>query len=70
MVIMIICLILAFLWLGYESDWMRVRLPAYDPRDRVKPATSEDTIPYKPSKFRRLEMPETTGNLKIICVRE
>ncbi len=70
MVLMIIGLILAFLWLGYESDWMRVRLPAHDPRGRVKLASSEETIPYKPSKFRRLDMPETTGNLKIICVRE
>ena len=67
MVIMIIGLILAFLWLGYESDWMRVRLPTHDPKGKVK---LSDTIPYKPSKFQRLEMPETTGNLKIICVRE
>jgi len=37
MVIMIICLILAFAWLGYESDWMRVRLMVGKPQDSKRP---------------------------------
>jgi len=40
-----------------------------NPESRLK-VDSENSTPYKPSQFEPLAMPETTGNLQIICMRE
>ena len=81
----ILWMILSFAWLGYETKWLTIRLPYYieAPQsqstgidtylNRIAHSPSEstaDTIPYKPTEFIAIDMPETAGNLSIICVRE
>ena len=74
----LIIMALAFLWLGYETDWLRVRLlvgkPASKgilllPAGKVDPVLLLDTVHYKPSRFEPLDMPATTGELNIVCKR-
>jgi len=71
MIIAIILIGLALAWLLYETDFMRVRLPVGKVADsgKVKPAFIPQ-VNYKPSVFELLDMPATTGNINIICVRE
>jgi len=68
MIATIIIVSLALAWLLAETDFMRVRLPASGttPETRLKPEPDN----YKPSQFEPLAMPETIGNLQIICMRE
>jgi len=68
MIATIIIVSLALAWLLAETDFMRVRLPAgkASPETRLQPEPDN----YKPSQFEPLAMPETTGNLQIICMRE
>ena len=74
----LIIMALAFLWLGYETDWLRVRLlvgkPASKgilllPAGKVETVLLLDTIHYKPSQFEQLDIPETNGELNIVCKR-
>lgn len=78
MITAIIIIGIALSWLGYETDWMAVRLPYGKPSTSkvlllsaptTKPVLLLDTIHYKPSEFELLDMPETTGSLNIICKR-
>jgi len=71
MIATIIIVSLALAWLLAETDFMRVRLPASgtNPESRLK-VDSENSTLNKPSQFEALAMPETTGNLQIICMRE
>ena len=76
---------LAFMWLGYESKWLTVNIVLGKQAPQCKsrgigevlnstapcPSDSKpDSIPYKPTEFIPLDMPQTEGNLNIICVRE
>ena len=85
MIATIIILLMALIWLIYETDFMRVRLESTQcqtasnenteatpdmPRVYTPPDIPEGTIPFKPSDFTPLDMPETTGNINIVCVRE
>ncbi len=80
----IIIVSLALAWLGWESNWLTIRLPygatshpalllAPEPARLALPAANPvlllDTVHYKPSQFIPLDMPETTGSLNIICKR-
>ena len=73
MIVALIAIALAFVWLLKETDCLRVRLlvgkVVIADRDKVKPA-SIPQVNFKPSIFERLEMPATTGNINIICMRE
>lgn len=82
MIAMLIIIGLAFAWLLYETDFMRIRLESTEfQKSKAMTAKSEgidsclnstvptDTEPYKPSVFTPLDMPETTGNLNILCKR-
>lgn len=76
---------LALVWLGFETDWLRVNL-AYS---RINPKTLLfcagaiplslsapspvlllDTVHFKHSEFVPLDMPELSGSLNIVCRRE
>jgi len=67
----IIILAIAFTWMLYETDFMRVRLPAGKVADsgKVMPANIPQ-VKFKPSIFEPLDMPATTGNINIVCMRE
>jgi hypothetical protein len=75
----ILILALAFGWLLYETNFMRVRLPVGSKpanktllltQGEVKPQPLLlDTVHYKPSQFEPLDMPEFTGSLNIVCKR-
>lgn len=67
----IIIVSLAFLWLLKETDFMRVRLPVGKVADsgKVKPVIIPQ-VKFKPSVFEPLDMPATTGNINIVCMRE
>lgn len=67
----IIILAIAFYWLLRETDFMRVRLPVGKVADsgKVMPANIPQ-VNYKPSVFIPLDMPATTGNINIICMRQ
>ena len=74
MIVTLIILAIAFVWLLKETDCLRVRLPV---GTSLKVATVSEsqpaTIPQvsvKPSVLEVLDMPATTGNINIICVRE
>lgn len=70
MIVAIIIIGIAFLSLLIETDFMRVRLPVgkVADSDKVMPANIPQ-VKYKPSVFEPLEMPATTGNINIICMR-
>ncbi len=71
----IVLIAIAFGWLLYETDFMRVRLPVSKVTNKTlllpagKPILLLDTVHYKPSEFVTLDMPETTGSLNIVCRR-
>lgn len=69
MIVAIIIISLAFAWLLWETDFMRVRLPVGNLDNKTKPAIIPQ-VNFKPSVFEPLDMPTTTGNINIICVRE
>ncbi len=78
MVASIIMISLAFIWLGIETDFMRVRLPYGKatanktlllPASKTTPVLLLDTVHYKPSEFTPLDMPEFIGKLNINCKR-
>ena len=87
---MIACIIivsLAFLWLGYESKWMTIRLVAYSKplqsnssgletqsnsvalRTTKPTDDNNDTTERNPVTFIKLDMPDTQGNITILCKR-
>ena len=86
---MIACIIivsLAFLWLGYESHWMTIRLAYGKPLQSnssslktqsnsvalrtTKPTDdNNDTTERNPVTFIKLDMPNTQGNITILCKR-
>jgi len=65
----LIVIILAFIWLLYETDILRVRLLVGDipVNSKDNPISSQTEGLYKPSQFESLPMPETTGNITILC---
>ena len=71
MIIALIIISLAFVWLLKETDYLRVRLPVgkVADGDKVKPAIIPQ-VDFKSSVFEQLDMPATTGNTNIVCVRE
>jgi len=71
MIATIIILAIALAWLLYETDFLRVRLLVGKTVDssKIMPANIPQ-VNYKPSVFEPLDMPATTGNINIICVRE
>ena len=74
MIVSIIIILLAFAWLGKETDYLRVRLESteYQRAQQSKVnANTETEKPslYKPVEFTPLDMPEFTGTLNIICER-
>ena len=71
MIAAIILIALALAWLLFETDFMRVRLPEGKAADngKVMPANIPQ-VKFKPSIFEPLDMPATTGNINIICMRE
>lgn len=71
MVTVIVILILVLSWLLKETDFMRIRLESTEyQRAKAKvnyePETT-DGIPYKPSEFVALDLPELSGSLNIVC---
>ena len=79
MIATIIIILLAFVWLGFETDFMRVRLESTEYQraakaqaevSKIKADMPEDTEPLKPLEFTPLDMPEFTGSLNIVCERE
>ena len=69
MIATLIIIALAFVWLLKETDYLRVRLPVGKADARVKPSIIPQ-VEFKPSVFELLDMPPTTGNINIVCVRE
>ena len=83
MIATLIIILLGLIWLGYETDWLRIRLESteYQRQQLAKAKTEygntamvatdkpEDTTPYRPSEFTPLDMPEFTGSLNIVCKR-
>jgi len=76
MILALIIIALAFVWLLIETDFMRVRLPVGkidlttpEPMTEVKSVIIPQ-FNHKPSIFEALDMPATTGNINIVCVRE
>jgi hypothetical protein len=77
MIIGILLIVLAFLWLLYETNFLRIRLPVGgNPINKslALPAGRAplllDTRHYHFGDFVIEDMPETSGKLQIICVRE
>ena len=80
----IIIVVIAFAWLLYETDFMRIKLESTEYQkskalqsksEGINDLTndnvpSESDMPYKPTVFIPLEMPELTGTLNIMCKRE
>lgn len=80
MIATIIILVIALAWLGYETDWLRVRLESTEYQRAklaerqaetasVKPDMPEETEPLKPLEFTPLDMPDFAGSLNIVCER-
>ena len=84
MLLSIIIILLGFAWLGYETDFMRVRLESSKYQwqqlaikeyrtSKVNANTEteapEETTPLKPVEFTPLDMPDFTGTLNIVCKR-
>ncbi len=68
---------IALAWLGYETDWLRIRLESTEyqravkaQQSKVKTDMPEQTEPLKPLEFTPLDMPEFTGSLNVICVKD
>ena len=91
MIATIIIVSLALTWLGFETQWLSIRLPVgiqsnstgieVESHSLPLPVLSLATKPqplllampvihFKPSEFTPLDMPDFTGNIKVICVRE
>ena len=81
MIATLIIIGIALAWLGYETDWLSIRLESTEyqhqqlNRAQVKAEFSnnadmpEDSTPYRPSEFTPLDMPEMAGTLNIVCER-
>ena len=79
MIATIIILAVAFTWLGFETQWLSIRLPVGKQpvnktlllsQGEVKPQPLLlDTFHTKSSEFIPLDMPDFTGNINIVCKR-
>lgn len=79
MILGIVLIVLSFAWLLYETDFLRIRLESTTyqkhqitlSNSKGMGTESDSVAPmkYKPVEFIPLDMPDTTGNLKIICKR-
>ena len=74
MIIALVVIAIGLSWLLKETDYLRIRLETTEYQAmKIKPAipevAPESKMPYKPSEFTPLDMPEFTGNLTIICER-
>ena len=79
MIATIVIIGIALYWLLRETDYMRIRLPVATADTAHSTATTAVSqyehlncpqVKFKPSVFIPLDMPATTGNINIICVRE
>ncbi|KKN59262.1 hypothetical protein LCGC14_0543610 [marine sediment metagenome] len=72
MIATIIIVGLAFIWLLHETNFFRIQLLITNNPlpDMVKPVSMHDPTTYKPSVFLAQNLPDTIGNMNIICVRE
>ncbi|KKN29589.1 hypothetical protein LCGC14_0842570 [marine sediment metagenome] len=73
MIVAILILSLALAWLLYETDFLTLRLEVGAVQSKTSAIESTlnskalKAIEFKPSTFEPLTMPETTGDIKIIC---
>lgn len=65
----ILVILSAFIWLLIETDYMRVRLPMGKVADKNLPQTENiPVLPYKPSDFTPLDIPDTEGELNTVSI--
>ena len=77
MLISLSLIAIAFIWLLLETDFLRIRLPMGAskpvikslPAPIIEPVLLLDTAHDTPTEFETLEMPETSGEVNILCVR-
>lgn len=79
MILGIVLIVLSVAWLLHETDFLRIRLESTEYQKSNAPRLNSKGIedglnstvstPYKPAEFIPLDMPDFTGNLKIICKR-
>lgn len=82
MLIGLALILAAFVWLMIETNWLTIRLPVGAPKQSVnstpetlalpapRPILLLDVRHYQPSVFVAEDMPETSGSLQILSVRE
>lgn len=81
MIISLLIITLAFIWLLYETDYLRIHLPygtmtadyngMETETDNIVPDDTEDTdtdyVPYNPGYFNSMPLPELSGEINILC---
>jgi len=84
MIATLITIGIAFYWMLWETDYLRIRLESTGYQRQHKQLAKadfgntafgkeadipEETTPYTPTEFTLLEMPEVAGTLNILCER-